>query len=76
MSGFEPYAWRLIVTGTRGPDGVPYTAVDTEPAAYESPEIRAAMEDMGRTVFLHQHPGAAVESVRWYPLHGFGCDDE
>lgn len=75
MSGFEPYAWRLIVTGTRGPDGVPYTAVDTEPAAYESQEIRAAMEDMGRAAFLSQHPGAAVETVRWYPLIDFGGEE-
>lgn len=76
MEGFEPYAWRLVVTGTRGPDGVPYSASDVGTDAYQSPEIKAAMEDMGRTAFLSQHPGAAVETVRWYPLIDFGGDDE
>lgn len=77
MSGLgEPYAWRFIISGERGPDGVPYTAFDTGPDAYETPEIREAMEKMTRQAFSHQHPGVGIASTRWYPLHDIGGDDE
>lgn len=76
MKGFEPYAWKLVLTGEREADGVPYTAIECGPDAYENAHVREAVEEQGRTAFAHMHPGAVVASVRWYPLHNFGGDDE
>lgn len=75
MEGFEPYAWQLAVTGERGPDGVPYSGYDVGYDAYETPEIREAMEKMARDAFSRMHPGTEIATVRWYPLYDFGSGD-
>jgi hypothetical protein len=74
--GWEPYAWQLTVTGERGPDGVPYCGTTTGVDAYESPEIRAAIEDMAQKSFTHQYPGVWIASVRWYPLYELDDDTD
>lgn len=74
--GFEPYAWRLVVTGMHGQDGIPYGSVECGPDAYQNISVRAAIEENARQTFAHQHPGVAIASVRWYPLHDFGSGDD
>lgn len=76
MKGFQPYAWKLVLTGERGPDGVPYDSIECGPDAYENTQVREAIEKNARFAFSHMHPGAVIESERWYPLHDFGGGDE